>query len=54
MDRVAAERAAPFQALEEKMMKYKRECDAKYKADLEAYNAAREAMGDDFVEEDDE
>ena len=27
---------------------------AKYKAELEAYNAARQAMGDDFVEEDDD
>ena len=27
---------------------------ANYKAELEAYNAAREALGDDFVEEDDE
>ena len=35
MDRVSAERAAPFKSLEERMMKYKRECDDKYRADLE-------------------
>lgn len=35
MDRVSAERAAPFKSLEERMLKYKRECDAQYKADLE-------------------
>ena len=27
MDRVSAEKAAPFKSLEERMMKYKRECD---------------------------
>jgi hypothetical protein len=35
MDRVQVERAMPFKALEERMMKYKRECDAKYKTDLD-------------------
>lgn len=35
MDRVQAERAMPFKTLEERMMKYKREADAKYKSDLE-------------------
>ena len=35
MDRVSSEKAAPFKSLEERMMKYKRECDAKYKDDLE-------------------
>ena len=27
---------------------------AKYKIELEAYNAARQALGDDFIEDDDE
>ena len=27
---------------------------SKYKVDLEAYNTARQAMGDEFVEDDDE
>ena len=31
MDRVAAERAAPFKSLEERMIKYKREMDEKFK-----------------------
>jgi hypothetical protein len=35
MERVQVERAMPFKALEERMMKYKRECDAKYQTDLE-------------------
>jgi hypothetical protein len=35
MERVQVERAMPFKALEERMMKYKRECDAKYKTDLD-------------------
>jgi hypothetical protein len=35
MERVQIERAMPFKALEERMLKYKRECDAKYQADLE-------------------
>lgn len=35
MDKVAVERAAPFKSLEERMLKYKREMDAKYQADLE-------------------
>ena len=34
MERVQVERAMPFKALEERMMKYKRECDAKYQDDL--------------------
>ena len=35
MERVQVERAMPFKTLEERMMKYKRECDAKYKEDLD-------------------
>ena len=35
MERVQVERAMPFKTLEERMMKYKREVEAKYKADLE-------------------
>lgn len=35
MERVQVERSMPFKVLEERMMKYKRECDAKYKTDLE-------------------
>ena len=35
-DSVDAERAAPFKAMEEKMLKYKREMDIKYQNDLEA------------------
>ena len=34
MERVQVERAMPFKTLEERMMKYKRECDAKYQEDL--------------------
>jgi ribonuclease BN (tRNA processing enzyme) len=34
MERVQAERAMPFKALEERMSKYKREMDAKYEDDL--------------------
>jgi len=35
MERVQVERAMPFKTLEERMMKYKRECDAKYQEDLQ-------------------
>ena len=35
MERVQVERAMPFKAMEEKMMKYKRECDSKYQDDLQ-------------------
>ena len=35
MERVQVERAMPFKTLEERMVKYKRECDAKYKAELD-------------------
>lgn len=35
MERVQVERAMPFKALEERMMKYKRECDNKYQDDLQ-------------------
>lgn len=35
MERVQVERAMPFKSLEERMLKYKRECDQKYQADLE-------------------
>jgi len=35
MERVQVERAIPFKALEERMMKYKREMDTKYQEDLQ-------------------
>ena len=35
MERVQVERAMPFKSLEEKMLKYKRECDKKYDDDLQ-------------------
>lgn len=35
MERVQIERAMPFKTLEERMMKYKREMDAKYQDDLQ-------------------
>jgi hypothetical protein len=35
MERVQVERAMPFKALEERMMKYKREMDQKYQGDLQ-------------------
>mmetsp|Transcript_33486 Transcript_33486/g.51417 ORF Transcript_33486/g.51417 Transcript_33486/m.51417 type:complete len:246 (+) Transcript_33486:531-1268(+) len=35
MERVQVERSMPFKSLEERMMKYKRECDQKYAADLD-------------------
>jgi hypothetical protein len=35
MEKLEVERVLPFKSLEERMMKYKRECDAKYKEDLE-------------------
>ena len=35
MERVQVERAMPFKTLEERMMKYKRECDQKYQDDME-------------------
>ena len=35
MERVQIERSMPFKSLEERMMKYKRECDQKYQNDLE-------------------
>jgi len=35
MERVQVERAMPFKTLEERMMKYKRECDAKYQDDMQ-------------------
>lgn len=34
MEKVNVERALPFKSLEERMIKYKRECDAKFKEDL--------------------
>lgn len=36
MEKMDVERVMPFKTLEERMMKYKRECDAKYKEDLES------------------
>jgi oral-facial-digital syndrome 1 protein len=35
MERVQVERSMPFKTLEERMMKYKAECDLKYQNDLE-------------------
>jgi len=35
MERVQVERAMPFKTLEERMTKYKRECDKKYAEDLQ-------------------
>jgi len=35
MERVQVERAMPFKTLEERMSKYKRECDKKYDEDLQ-------------------
>lgn len=36
MEKLEVERVLPFKTLEERMMKYKRECDAKYTEDLES------------------
>jgi hypothetical protein len=36
MERVDIEKSMPFKALEERMLKYKRECDQKYQNDLES------------------
>ena len=36
MEKLEVERVMPFKTLEERMLKYKRECDAKYKEDLES------------------
>ena len=35
MEKVSFEKSLPFKSLEERMLKYKRECDAKYKEDLQ-------------------
>jgi len=35
MEKVQVEKAMPFKSLEERMLKYKRECDQKYQIDLE-------------------
>jgi oral-facial-digital syndrome 1 protein len=34
-DKVSVERAAPFKTMEQRMLKYKAECEARYKSDLE-------------------
>lgn len=34
-DKVEVERAAPFKTMEQRMLKYKQECEARYKSDLE-------------------
>ena len=36
MEQKDAERAAPFKSLEQRMLKYKQECDARYQNDLQA------------------
>lgn len=35
MEKIEIERVLPFKSLEERMVKYKRECEAKYREDLE-------------------
>ena len=34
VDKVDIERAAPFKTMEQRMMKYKQECELRYKTDL--------------------
>lgn len=36
MEKVEVERIMPFKSLEERMLKYKRECEEKFKEDLES------------------
>jgi hypothetical protein len=36
MERSVVERLMPFKTLEERMLKYKQECDMQYKMDLES------------------
>ena len=36
MDKLELEKIMPYKALEERMLKFKRECEAKYKEDLES------------------
>jgi hypothetical protein len=35
MEKIEVERVLPFKSLEERMVKYKRECEAKYSEDLD-------------------
>lgn len=35
MEKIEVERVLPFKSLEERMVKYKRECEAKYREDLD-------------------